>query len=109
MELVDRYPNVLGKGFFGRLRVDILQALLGLENIAVQTGNQRIELGLQVFRRCAIRFNGQVLVLEATIGEMLQIGFWLPCQHVLDHVRHVGNHFDQHDHFVEMIQIVGCQ
>jgi hypothetical protein len=59
MELVDRYPNVLGKGFFGRLRIDIIQALLGLENIAVQADNQRIELGLQVFRRCAIRFNGQ--------------------------------------------------
>jgi hypothetical protein len=46
MELVDRYPNVLGKGFFERLRIDILQALLGLENIAVQAGNQRIEQGL---------------------------------------------------------------
>ena len=39
-------PERTGKGFFGRLRIDTIQALLGLENIAVQAGNQRIEQGL---------------------------------------------------------------
>src|SRR5262245_4099783 len=39
---------------------------------------------------------------------MLAIGEGAPGQEILGAIRHVRNHFEQHDGFVEMIEIVGC-
>ncbi len=38
---------------------------------------------------------------------MLAVGPWLPFQEFLGAFRHVRNHLQQHDGFVEMIQIIG--
>ncbi len=40
---------------------------------------------------------------------MLGIGQRLPAQEIVRAFRYVRNHFEQHDGFVEMIQIIGGQ
>ena len=45
--------------------------------------------------------------LEIGCREMLAIGQRLPVQEILRAFRHVRNHLQQHDGFVEVIQIIG--
>jgi hypothetical protein len=38
---------------------------------------------------------------------MLAIGQWMPAQEIFRAFRYIRNHLEQHDSFVEMIQIIG--
>ena len=109
MELSDRHPDIFSKVGPRRFDIHSLEHLVRLEDIPVETRDKGIELGLQVFGCRAIGFNRQVLTPEPAIGEMLLIGFRFPGENVLDHITHIRNHFNKHDHFIEMSQIIGRQ
>jgi hypothetical protein len=62
------------------------------------------------FRRyMIIGFNRKVFFLKNTIAKMILIRFRLPFLHHIHHVGHIGDHFEQHHHFVKVVQIVSCQ
>ncbi len=65
---------------------------------AILSNSVRIAGSLEI-----IGFDGQLLGLEMGGLEVLPIAHGLPAEEVLHAFRHVGNHFKQHDRFVEMI------
>ena len=109
MKLTDGYADLLAQRLGRRRGIDIAEALLFFENVAVETSNQSLELGQQIVRYVVLGFDRQVLFLKSAIRGMLYIGSRLSRQHVLDDVGHVRHHLDQHDHFVEMVQVIGRQ
>ena len=66
-----------------------------------------VELGADVGVGRLIGLDREVARLEIGGGEMLAIGQRMPAQEILGAFRHVRNHLQQHDGFVEMIQIIG--
>ena len=60
-------------------------------------------------RGIVIGINRQIPVGKARIAEMIGIGFGLPGPNLVHHFGHVGHHLDQHDRFIEMVEIVSGQ
>ena len=79
-------------------------------------GDHRVELldglleGLPVYaRHVVVGFDGQVLAFDGAVPEMVLIGLGLPGLDVVEDLRHVGHHFQEHDELVEMIQVIRRQ
>ena len=70
-------------------------------------GRDIVEIGADLGIGAFIGLDREVARLEVGGPEMLGVGQRGPGQEILGAFRHVRNHFEQHDGFVEMIQIVG--
>ncbi len=66
-----------------------------------------VEIGADVGIGVFIGLDREVAGLEVGGPEMFGVGQWCPGEKILRAFRHVRNHFEQHDGFVEMIQVVG--
>ena len=98
---------------------DISQAVLvsGFDSggNALQAGvNQTVQVVDGVFQRQAIALGRKLVGSDREIGfgqsavrEVLRITFGSPFPHVVETFRHIRDHVDQHDDFVEMIEVVG--
>ena len=60
-------------------------------------------------RRVLVGLDRQITVREVAVAEVILVRFGRPRIGVPQAFRHVGDHFDEHHHLVEMIEVVGRQ